>query len=302
MKVIVTGGTGLIGRALAANLAARGDSVVVTSRDPKRTRDLPARVEPAVWDAESGNGLAAVVEGADAVVHLVGEGIADGRWTAERKRRIRESRTRSTRAVAEAFSAASATPRVLLQGSAVGFYGSRGDEELDEASPQGEGFLADVCSEWEEAGQAVEELGVRRALLRTGVVLTSEGGALPKMVLPFRLFAGGPVGSGRQWVPWIHLADQVGAIRFLLDDVDAKGAFNLVAPGSVTNRDLSKAIGRALGRPSLVPAPAFAMKLALGEMAELLLGSQRVRPGALMAAGYEFRFPEVAAALHDLLG
>ena len=153
-------------------------------------------------------------------------------------------------------SAASATPRVLLQGSAVGFYGSRGDEELDEASPQGEGFLADVCSGWEEAGQAVEELGVRRALLRTGVVLTSEGGALPKMVLPFRLFAGGPVGSGRQWVPWIHLADQVGAVRFLLDDVDAKGAFNLVAPGSVTNRDLSKAIGRALGRPSLVPAPA----------------------------------------------
>ena len=301
MRVIVTGGTGLIGRALAVSLEARGEDVVVTSRDPSRVAGMPAGVELAAWDTESSGRLASILDGADAVVHLVGESIAAGRWTAKRKRRIRESRVRSTAAVAEAFARTSVRPRMMLQASAVGFYGSRGDEELDEGSAPGDGFLADVCKEWEVAGRPVDAIGVRRVFLRTGVVLANEGGALPKILFPFRLFAGGPVGNGRQWVPWIHIADEVGAIRFLLDNEEATGAFNLTAPESVTNRSLSKTIGHVMRRPSSIPAPAFAMKLALGEMAELLLGSQRAQPKALVTAGYEFRFPTAETALRDLL-
>lgn len=301
MRVVITGGTGLIGRALAANLAARGDSVVVTSRRPDEARGLATGVEVASWDGVAVEQGVSVLNGADAVVHLIGEGIADGRWTAKRKRRIEQSRTRSTSTLVEALSRAEPRPRVLLQGSAVGYYGARGEEELTEASDPGEGFLADVCQAWEGAGADAEALGVRRVLLRTGVVLAKEGGALPKMLLPFRLFAGGPVGDGNQWVPWIHLADQVGAIRFLLDESSARGPFNLVAPESVTNRQLARTIGRVLGRPSFMPAPAFAMKLALGEMSELLLDSQRVQAAALTRAGYEFRFSAIEPALRDVL-
>jgi uncharacterized protein (TIGR01777 family) len=302
MRVVITGGTGLIGRRLAAALVARGDSVVVTSRGPERVESLPAGVEIAGWDGASAAELAPTIEGADAVVHLVGESIAGGRWTAVRKRRIEQSRTRSTEALVAALGAVERRPGILLQGSAVGYYGARGDEALTEASPPGAGFLADVCRAWEAAGEPAAALGVRRVLLRTGVVLAREGGALPKMALPFRLFAGGPVGDGKQWVPWIHLDDEVGAICFLLDQPTALGPFNLAAPGGVTNRALSRAIGRALHRPSLLPAPAFAMKLALGEMAELLLASQRVEPAALLKAGYSFRQPAIQPALVDLLG
>lgn len=301
MRVVITGGTGLIGRALASHLAGRGDSVVITSRSSERPRDLPSEVEVAGWNGVESEPLVATLNGADAVVHLLGEGIASGRWTVDRKRRIEESRTQSTAAVVEALGRAEHRPGVLLQGSAVGYYGARGDEQLTETSAPGEGFLADVCGAWERAGAGAEALGVRRAVLRTGVVLAKDGGALPRMVLPFRLFAGGPVGSGQQWVPWIHLADQVGAIRFLLDTSSVQGAFNLVAPGSVTNRQLSSAIGRVLGRPSFMPAPAFMMKLILGEMSDLLLDSQRVQAGALTDAGYEFRFPDIEPALRDIL-
>jgi uncharacterized protein len=302
MRVVITGGMGLIGRRLAAELVARGDSAVVTSRRPGRVQDLPAGVEVAGWDGASAAQLEPVIDGADAVVHLVGESLAGGRWTAARKRRLMESRTGSTAALVAALGAVERRPAVLLQASAVGYYGPRGDETLTEASAPGEGFLAEICRAWEAAGEPAEALGVRRVLLRTGVVLASEGGALPKMALPFRLFAGGPVGSGRQWVPWIHSEDEVGAICFLLDRPTARGAFNLAAPDAATNRELSRAIGRALHRPSLLPAPAFAMRLALGEMADLLLASQRVAPAALLAAGYSFRHAALESALRDLLG
>jgi uncharacterized protein (TIGR01777 family) len=240
------------------------------------------------------------VEGA-AVVHLAGENIAAGRWTDARKRRIRESRVKSSRAVAEAIEEAADKPRVLLQGSAVGYYGPRGDEVVSEEEPPGEDFLARVCVEWEASTAGVESLGVRRAVLRTGVVLSTEGGALPKMLLPFRLFAGGPVGSGRQCFPWIHIADEVGAIRFLLENDRASGPFNLTAPEPITNRQFSRVLGEVLHRPSLLPAPAFALRLALGEMADMLLNGQRAVPSQLQELGYTFRFPEAEAALRDLL-
>ncbi len=302
MRVVIGGGSGLIGRALCDELALAGHQAVVLSRDPSRVASLPAGVEVEEWDGRSAAALAPLVEGAEAFVHLAGASIAGGRWTARRKRAIRDSRVDSSRAVAEAFARSARRPAVLVQGSAVGYYGPRGDEELDEAAAPGDDFLASVCREWEAASAPVEELGVRRPVVRTGVVLSTRGGALPRMVLPFRLFAGGPLGSGRQWLPWIHLADEAGALRFLLEHPEATGPFNLTAPAPVTNREFSRALGRTLRRPSLLPAPAPALKLALGEMATLLLDGQRAVPSKLLAAGYEFRFPEVGGALGDLLG
>ena len=302
MRVIVSGGSGLIGRALVADLAADGHRATVLSRNPGRLRGLPEGVTAAAWDAKTAEALTPLLAGADAVVHLAGAGIADGRWTAERKRRIRDSRVNSSSAIAAAMAAADPRPAVLLQGSAVGFYGPRGDEELTEESAPGDDFLAEVCREWEQASAGVEEVGVRRALLRTGVVLALEGGALPKMLLPFRLFAGGPAGSGRQYMPWIHLADEVGAIRFLLSSPEARGPFNLTAPEPVTNKEFGRALGRVLRRPSFLPAPAFALKLALGEMSKILLEGQRALPRRLEQAGYRFQFPELEGALRALLG
>ena len=301
MKVIVSGGSGLIGRSLVAGLAADGHRATVLSRAPDRLRDLPAGVTAAAWDAKSTAALTPLVAGADAVVHLAGEGIADGRWSAERKRLIRDSRVDSSAAVAAAIAAAEPRPSVLLQASAVGFYGPRGAEELTEQSASGDDFLAEICRQWEPASAAVEELGVRRAVLRTGLVLAREGGALPKILLPFRLFAGGPLGNGRQYMPWIHLADEVGAIRFLLDSQTASGPFNLTAPEPLTNKQFGRILGRVLRRPSFMPAPAFALELALGEMSKLLLEGQRALPHRLEEAGYRFRFPDLEAALRDLV-
>ncbi|MDX1500956.1 MAG: TIGR01777 family oxidoreductase [Thermoanaerobaculia bacterium] len=302
MRVLISGGSGMIGRRLAERLAARGDAPVVLSRRPARVRGLPRGVAVEEWDAADPGRLAELAGGADALVHLAGEGIASGRWTAERKRRIRESRVRSTEAVAEALRRAGGRPPVLLQGSAVGYYGPKDDEVVTEETPPGDDFLAEVCQEWEAAGAPAEEAGVRRVLLRTGIVLSTEGGALPPMVRPFKLFAGGPVGSGRQWMPWIHLDDEVGAIDFLMRHPSASGPFNLTAPNPLTNRELSRAIGRALGRPSLLPAPAFAMRLLFGEMATLLLDGQRAVPRRLEELGYDFRYADADAALADLLG
>ncbi len=236
------------------------------------------------------------------MVHLAGENIAGGRWSEERKRRIRGSRVRSSAAVAEAFRRLERRPPVLIQASAVGYYGARGDERLDERAQAGDDFLGRVCSAWEEASAAVEELGVRRAVLRTGIVLSTTGGALPRMLLPFRLFAGGPVGSGEQWFPWIHIEDEVGAIRFLLERESASGPFNLTAPNPLTNRDFSRVLGRVLRRPSLLPTPAFALRLLFGEMSTLLLDGQRAIPSRLLEEGYGFRFPKAEEALRDLVG
>jgi uncharacterized protein (TIGR01777 family) len=307
MRIIITGGTGLIGTAAARELAAAGHEVVALTRDPTRAGRLPAEVRTARWDGATAAGWADLLDvpATSAILHLAGEAIAEGRWTAAKKRRIRDSRVQSGAAVLAALRQAvgrGAPPPVLLQASAVGYYGDCGDELVTEEHRPGEGFLPEVCRAWEDSTAAAEELGVRRVLLRTGIVLDREGGALPKMALPFRLLAGGPLGSGRQWVPWIHAADEVGAIRFLLEHDDARGPFNLTAPEPVRNRDLMREIGRVLGRPSLLPAPAFALRLMVGELADSLLEGQRAVPRRLQELGCAFRFSRLNEALEDLLG
>jgi len=302
MRILITGGTGLIGRALAADLVREGHEVIVLSRHPERASDMPSGVRVQGWDARTAEGWAHLADGADAIVNLAGENLAAGRWTAERKRRIRESRVNAGRAVAEAVEAASRKPRVVVQASAVGYYGPCGDEEITEEHPPGNDFLARVCVEWEASTAAVEEMGVRRPVIRTGVVLSATEGALPRMLPPFRFGLGGPLGSGRQWFPWIHLADEVGAIRFLIEHAEAGGPFNLSAPNPVTNAEFTRALGRVLGRPTFMRVPAFALRLLFGEMGTVLLEGQRAVPKRLLEAGYTFRFTEVEAALGDLLG
>jgi len=300
MRVIITGGAGLIGRALTANLTADGNEVIILSRAPERATDLPAGVRAERWDARSADGWGGVADGCDAIVNLAGESLS-ARWTAKRKRRIRESRLNGGQAVVEAVERARVKPRVVIQASGAGYYGPRGDEEVLEDAPAGSDFLGRTAVEWENSTDAVESLGVRRAVIRSGVVLSTTGGAFPLMLLPFRLFAGGPFGSGRQWFPWIHIADQVRAIRFLIENDAAQGPFNLTAPGPVTNADFGRALGRVLRRPSFVPAPAFALRLFLGEMSTVLLDGQRAVPRHMLDLGFTFRFPEVEAALRDLL-
>lgn len=301
-KVLVTGGSGLIGSALTNLLAGAGYEVVVLSRSPERVSGLPAGARAVGWDSETADGWGPEAEGARAVVNLAGENLASWPWTEERKRTILGSRLDATRAVVRALERTSERPSVLVQASGIDYYGPAGDEEVDEGTPAGEGFLARVTREWEAASAPAEALGVRRVRLRTALVLAAEGGALPKLALPFRLFAGGPVGDGRQWVSWIHLRDEVRAIRFLLEHPEASGPFNLTAPEPVRNRELARTVGRVLHRPSLFRAPAFAVRAVLGEMADTVLHGRRAVPRRLRELGFTWDFPELEEALEDLLG
>ncbi len=298
MRVFVTGSTGLIGRAVCAALLAKGHTVLALSRTRDAAARLPAGASAVEGDPTSSGSWQDDLARCDACVLLAGEPLDAGRWNAERKRRIRDSRVRSTANVAAVVRERG--PTVVVAGSAVGFYGSRGDEVLDEASPPGRDFLAEACREW-EAASAPAAARARIVLLRTGIVLAAHGGALPKLVLPFRLFAGGPLGDGAFWQPWIHLADEVGLVVHALEDPRASGPMNASAPEPVRNRELASAIGKVLGRPSLVPAPAFALRLALGEMAGAVLASQRVVPRKALELGYRFRFRAIDEALRDLL-
>jgi hypothetical protein len=304
-RVLITGGSGLIGSALTEELAGAGYEVVVLSRSPGGVSGLPAGARAVGWDAASADGWWEEADGARAIVNLAGENLATWPWTEERKRRILESRLKSTRAVVAALErvreGGGALPEVLLQGSGIDYYGPRGDEAVSEDDPPGDDFLARVVVEWEAASAPAEALGVRRVLLRTAMVLARAAGALPKLALPFRLFAGGPIGSGRQWVPWIHLRDEVRAIRFLLERREAAGPFNLAAPEPVRNRELARVLGRVLHRPSVFPAPAFAVRAVLGEMADVLLHGRRAVPARLRELGFEWEYPELQRALEDLL-
>jgi hypothetical protein len=299
-RVLVSGGTGLIGGHVVRDLAAAGYEVVVLTRDPERAK-LPPGVRAAGWDAESDEGWSEVADGAAGIVHLAGESIAGGRWTAAKKRRIRDSRLRSGRAVVAAIEAAERKPAWLLQASGIGYYGPRGVERVTEETGPGEGFLAELAVDWEASTEPVERLGVRRAILRTGLVLAREGGLLPRMLKPFKLGIGGPMGSGEQYMPWIHVADEVAAIRFLAGHADARGPFNLCAPEPVTNAELAGTLAGLLGRPAALRAPAFVLRIALGELASEVLTGQRAVPERLEALGFEFRFPALEPALEDLL-
>lgn len=301
MRVIITGGTGLIGRALAADLAADGHEVILLSRTPERATHLPSGVRAERWDGRTAAGWGSLADGADAIVNLAGESIAAGRWTAERKGRIRDSRVNAGQAVVQAVQAATHKPPVLIQASAVGYYGPHGNEEVTEDTPPGNDFLAQVCLAWEASTASVETMGVRRAIIRTGLPLSNRGGIFPLFALPFRFFIGGPLGNGRQWLPWIHIADEIAAIRFLMERPEAHGPFNLSAPNPLTNAEFGRLLARLMGRPAFMPAPAFALRLVFGEMSTLLLDGQREIPRRLLSLGFRFRFPEAEAALRDLL-
>lgn len=302
MLVLITGGTGLIGRALASNLVGDGHDVVVLSRDPQRASGLPSGVRIERWDALTASGWGSLVDGADVIINLAGENIAAGRWTPQRKRRIRDSRLSAGRAVVQAVEAAARRPGVVIQASGVGFYGNcSDDEEVTEETPPGDDFLAQLAIEWEGSTSCVRELGVRWVAIRTGVVLSTEGGAMPRMMLPVPLISAGRFGNGRQWFPWIHIDDEVDAIRFLIEIEAASGPFNLAATNPVTNAEFARNLGRELGRPLLVPVPALAMRILLGEMATALLGGQRAVPRRLLQMRFTFRFQDVGTALRDLL-
>jgi uncharacterized protein (TIGR01777 family) len=298
MRVAITGGTGLIGRALARRLLRSGHQVRLTGR--REPSDLEPGVSFTTWDASSGPLPAQAVESADAIVHLAGESVAQ-RWTREARARIRTSRLEGTGRLIEALAATARRPATLISASAIGIYGDRGDEWLEEGSPPGEGFLAELARDWEQAAASARALGVRVVLLRIGIVLDVRGGALKRMLVPFRLGLGARLGSGRQWMSWIHLADLVELILFGSQHAQMEGPVNAVAPNPVTNAEFTQVLARTLRRPALLQAPAFLLRAALGEMADVLLASQRVRPGVAMAAGFRFRFPELSGALADLL-
>lgn len=301
MRVLITGGSGLIGRALSANLVRDGNEVIVLSRQPERVIGLPENVRAEKWDGRTAEGWHSLADGADAIVNLAGEDISSKHWSAERKRAIRQSRLNASQAVVQAVKTATNKPAVVIQASGIGYYGPGEDEEVTEETPPGHDFLAQLATAWEAFSASQESLGVRRAVIRTGVVLSVEGGALPRMLLPFRFFVGGRLGSGHQWFPWIHIADEVGAIRFLIENKTACGPFNLTAPVPLNNADFSRLLGRQLRRPALIPTPAFALRLAFGEMSTILLDGQRAIPKRLLQLGYTFRFPEAGPALKDLL-
>ncbi len=298
MKILISGSTGLVGAALTPFLTAGGHQVT------RLTRSEPAAGETAIrWDPMGGALDVDKLEGFDAVVHLAGENIAAGRWNEERKQRIRDSRVKGTRLLAESLARLKTRPKVLVCASAIGYYGERGDQIVNEDSAAGSGFLPEVCREWEAACEPARQAGIRVVNLRIGVVLSRHGGALAKMLTPFKLGVGGRVGGGRQYFSWIALDDLVGVIHHVLVNEGLRGPVNAVAPRPVTNRELTKTLGRVLWRPTLLPMPAFAVRLLFGEMGnDLLLGSTRVEPARLLASGYAFRFGELEAALRHVLG
>jgi len=297
MKILISGSSGLIGKALVSSLEDRGHLV---SRLVRSSSQKPHEI---FWNPLKGIMDAKALEGFDGVIHLAGENVGQGRWTPSKKEKIRQSRIKGTQNLCNCLSGLSNPPKVLVCASAVGYYGDRGEETLDEKSPNGSGFLPEVCKEWEEATRPCSQKGIRVVNLRMGVVLSPEGGALKKMLFPFKMGGGGVIGPGKQYMSWITLGDVVGAICHALQSENLKGPVNAVSPNPVTNRDFTKTLGRVLSRPTILPLPAFAARLAFGEMAEeLLLASVRAQPKELQNSGFHFRDPQLEGALKAVLG
>jgi uncharacterized protein (TIGR01777 family) len=302
-RVIISGGTGFIGRKLALSLAESGHEVIVLTRDPRRApAEFQGVVRPVRWDGRSSEGWLELASGALALVNLAGESIGAGRWTEQRKQAIRGSRIAAGRAMMDAVEKSIARPKALIQASAIGYYGTRADEDLDESAKAGGGFLAATVREWENSTAAASSFGVRHLVVRSGMVLDRDGGVLPPFLRQFRLFAGGPLGSGRQWFSWIHRRDEVASIRFLLEREDLAGVFNLTAPHPLTMKDFARTLGRALKRPAWFPVPGFLLRLLYGQMAEeTLLSGQRVLPRALLRSGFRFSYPDLESALAQII-
>lgn len=295
MKVLITGSSGLVGLALIESLAANGHEVIRLLRKDF-SEDSP------VWDPENGVIDLADVRDIAAVVHLAGENIAEGRWNDKKKENILSSRVRGTKLLAGFFAASDHKPRIIVSASATGVYGDRGEEFLDETNGPGNGFLADVCKQWEEATAPAVDAGIRVANVRLGIVLSTAGGALKKMLLPFRMGLGGVIGSGKQYMSWVSIEDVTGMIQYVIANESMRGPVNLVSPDAVSNREFTKTLGRVLHRPTIFPLPVFAARIAFGEMAdELLLASTRVLPKKLTDSGYKFRHPELGEAFEQLL-
>ena len=309
MHVLISGGTGFLGQALSETLAAQGHKVTVLSRNPQNYEAAMPGVDFLAWDGRTASGWSQIIETTDAVINLAGAsiageglvGIATQRWTAANKNRILQSRLNVGQALVQAIEKAENKPQVLIQASAIGYYGPHGSEDVREDQPPGSNFQAVVPVQWENSTKVVEDWGVRRVIIRTGLVMAPDGGILPIMLLPFRMFAGGPVGSGKQNISWIHVKDEIEAIVFLLNNGEAQGPYNLTAPNPVNYKEFSKIAGRVMNRPSFMHVPGFVIKLALGEKAELVLDGLRAVPDRLLAAGYKFKFTDLEPALRDLL-
>lgn len=309
MRIVIAGGTGFLGSALVHRLAAVGHQIAILTRRPGADSARPERIRTIAWNPTGASQPASrdewvrEIDGADAVINLAGAGIADKRWSPRRKQEIRESRVFATRALVDAVRAASQRPRVFVQGSAVGYYGATAaDTTFDESSPPGDDFLGQTCVAWEAEARPVSTLGCRLIIVRTGIALAADGGPLVEMKRPFMFFAGGPIGSGRQYISWVHRDDWIDLVIWVLTTASAQGVFNAAAPEPVTNTRFSRALGRALHRPSWLPVPPMALRLAFGELAEMLLLGQRVVPARALAEGFTFRFPQIDTALADLLG
>jgi uncharacterized protein (TIGR01777 family) len=300
MKILVTGATGLIGKALCRQLANESHQIVVLSRHLENARVVPD-AQAFRWEPEQGPPSSEVWEGVEGVIHLAGESVAGTRWSDEQKRRIRDSRVRGTRNLVDGIRSVTNRPKVLVSASAVGYYGNRGDERLDEQSVPGQGFLSDVCVEWEEEASKARELGLRVAQVRVGIVLSTSGGALEKMLLPFKLGIGGRLGSGRQWWPWIHIDDIAGIFRHALLTPALNGPVNGAAPQIVTNEEFTKELAAVLHRPVFFPVPEMALRILMGEMGEVVLTSQRVAPQVALDSGYRFHYQQLRPALQNIL-
>jgi uncharacterized protein len=300
MKILITGASGVIGTALQESFRKKGYEMLLASRkEPKDERHIQWNMDTGFADEDLPR-----LEEFDAFIHLAGESIGGGlRWSKEKKKAIRDSRVFGTRTIIEAFARIEKKPKVFISGSAIGFYGDRGDQEMAESSPAGDTFLAEVCKEWEAESRRAEDIGIRTVLPRTGIVLSKDGGALATMLTPFKFGVGGVVGSGKQWMSWISLEDVVAIFNFLLENDSMRGAVNVVAPNPVTNQEFTKTLGSVLYRPTILPLPEFAVNLVFGEMGDaLLLDSTRVVPKRLAEAGYEFKFATLKPALENALG